>query len=852
VATIALRDYLSGIEELVDQGQTEEALSHCRHVLESHPKHIDTYRLMAKAYLEARRHAEASDIFQRVLSSVPDDFVAHIGMSIVREESGDQDAAIWHMERAFESQPSNRAVQDELRRLYGKREGYAPPKVRLTRGALARMYAHGDLYNQAISELRSALSEDAERPDLQVLMAEMLFRTNRQTDAIDACSKLIEKYPYCLMANRIMAEILVNSDRQIEARPYADRVGELDPYAMHTSGLASPSEVAADSVTVEQLILGSKASGEESLPKAWTGALDMPDGRGRDAKEDLPDWLSIDNFEDGADAPDETQPSETEPTVLGALESLGPKTGSLNPAEATPNEEERKTSDTQPAFISRSPSTALVDDQVPEWLRELRPATSSLNLPSEFHERADDSVAAAPEAGPERPTAPRWTEEFKTAGLDRSQLPAEMEEGAAAESSQPAKAEDESLSWLESLAAESAAKDAAPQKPEREIPPTPSWLAEPETKPTPSASKTDVLAWLDELKTEASTLPVNVEGDTKPQSIESEGSGWEPEIAQTEAEPESSTPSWPVEIPSLENPGATQNTQDERTVPAWLNDLSSEGQQSGGGKTGEISPRQLDEAPDWLSDLRESQPDAAGGEASIEAEAEEETAAQPEESWQPSDDLSKLDWLEEQAPKASRAGSDEFLAESEAETSIVEERSSFETYKPVSDGLSGFELELEEITEAEPEPADSQPITHEAPTYEPEPAAFEPTAFEPAAIETAAFRPEQQEATAEPVVAGARLRTKAAKRSEAHEDAEQRLEQARQALHYNKPEDAATHYGYLLQRRALLDEVVADLSAAVRRSPSDATLWQTLGDAYMRNNQLREALDSYRRAEDLL
>ena len=84
------------------------------------------------------------------------------------------------------------------------------------------------------------------------------------------------------------------------------------------------------------------------------------------------------------------------------------------------------------------------------------------------------------------------------------------------------------------------------------------------------------------------------------------------------------------------------------------------------------------------------------------------------------------------------------------------------------------------------------------------------------------------------------------------ESAESWLEQARQALNFGKLDDAADQYGRLLRRRLLLSEVIADLAAAVRRNPGDATLWQTLGDAYMRNNQLREALDCYTKAEGLL
>ena len=151
---ISLRAYIRDIDNLIETEKLDEAIAHCRHVLQTYPKHLETYRLLGKSYLEAKRYGDAADIFQRVLSAAPDDFVAHIGMAIVREDEGNLDAAIWHMERAFETNPANPAIQQELRRLIGRRDGLEPHKVRLTRGALARMYAHGELYQQAIAELR--------------------------------------------------------------------------------------------------------------------------------------------------------------------------------------------------------------------------------------------------------------------------------------------------------------------------------------------------------------------------------------------------------------------------------------------------------------------------------------------------------------------------------------------------------------------------------------------------------------------------------------------------------------------------------------------------------------------------
>ena len=181
MATVPLRAYINEIETIIEQKQIEEAIAHCRHILQIYPKHIDTYRMLGKAYLESQRYGNAADILQRVLSAVPDDFISHVGMSIIREDEKNLDAAIWHMERAFETQPYNSAIQGELRRLYGLRDGMQPPKVHLTRGALARMYVKGDLYQQAIAELRSAIAEDPQRFDLQVFLGTRLLEMTGKT-----------------------------------------------------------------------------------------------------------------------------------------------------------------------------------------------------------------------------------------------------------------------------------------------------------------------------------------------------------------------------------------------------------------------------------------------------------------------------------------------------------------------------------------------------------------------------------------------------------------------------------------------------------------------------------------------
>jgi len=208
MAKVPLRKYNSEIEALIERGQTDEAIAHCRHILKTFPKHLETYRLLGKAYLESKSHAEATDIFNRVLMAVPDDFVSHVGLSIIADEQKRLDDAIWHMERAFEKQPSNAAIQAELQRLYGRRDGREPTKIRLTRGALAHMYYQGELYTQAVSEVRSVLAEDPSRTDMQSLLALAYFRAGQKVEASETCSQLLSQFPYCLDANRALIEIL--------------------------------------------------------------------------------------------------------------------------------------------------------------------------------------------------------------------------------------------------------------------------------------------------------------------------------------------------------------------------------------------------------------------------------------------------------------------------------------------------------------------------------------------------------------------------------------------------------------------------------------------------------------------
>jgi tetratricopeptide (TPR) repeat protein len=63
---------------------------------------------------------------------------------------------------------------------------------------------------------------------------------------------------------------------------------------------------------------------------------------------------------------------------------------------------------------------------------------------------------------------------------------------------------------------------------------------------------------------------------------------------------------------------------------------------------------------------------------------------------------------------------------------------------------------------------------------------------------------------------------------------------------------ALDQYGRLIRRGRSLEEIIRDLRDALYRYPVEVSIWQALGDAYMRANRLQEALDAYTKAEELL
>jgi hypothetical protein len=76
--------------------------------------------------------------------------------------------------------------------------------------------------------------------------------------------------------------------------------------------------------------------------------------------------------------------------------------------------------------------------------------------------------------------------------------------------------------------------------------------------------------------------------------------------------------------------------------------------------------------------------------------------------------------------------------------------------------------------------------------------------------------------------------------------------EAQQALASGQLDTVVSYYDQVIRTGEKLEDTVHELRDALYRFPVEISLWQLLGDAYMRSNCLQEAIDAYTKAEELI
>ncbi len=788
---VTLTAYADQIRELIHHDRNDEAITLCRHILQFYPKCIDTVRQMAEACLEKHELDAAQDLFRRVLSADPENAVAYIGLASIFEERQLTDEAVWHMERAFELSPAHPEIHKELLRLQTVNSRKARARLKLTPGALARLYAYQGLLAQATQELRAIVAGDPTRLDTRTALAEMLWRTGRIHEAAQVAQDLLGPLPYCLKANLILGTAWKESGLP-ESEAYLQRAQQLDPsnhVAANLLGARSP--LLPSEPTVPRYVAGAPVS----APAAMTTMTPAP--------------FTITE-------PEEPAPSIPEPQVESIFEELPAET----PVIETPTETELDV-ELGPTARPELPITTL-----PPWLRGETTAEDASEMPS-----------VKPDVSEEEAGLPHWINQpSETVGRE----PEEILGPAWRDTLEPPteSATTGTMDWLTSLRHKQIQQESTAEETES--------LAIPDQVETPSqeipAEPETPAIFADESREEKPA-----ESEAIPTELELPAIFAEESREEKLVEPAQATPT-EYELPAIfaeesreEKPVASaQATPTELELPAIF---AEELREEKPVEPAQATPTEFELPAIFADESREEKPvepaQATPTEYELPAifadESREEKPVEPAQATPTEYEFPAIfaDESREEKPAESEA----IPTELELPAIFAEESREEKPVEPAEATQAEFELPAifaAQPTEEKPvEPAEATPIEYELPEI----FAVEPREEKP--VEPVQALPEMAPVTPAPVIVQPKVRAQPKGYSHLILAREHR-----DSSHWN---DALVEYDWVVQHAPrFVNEVIVDVEALVRRAGVPLDAHRVLGDAYTRAGRLSDALERYR------
>ena len=279
-----------------------------------------------------------------------------------------------------------------------------------------------------------------------------------------------------------------------------------------------------------------------------------------------------------------------------------------------------------------------------------------------------------------------------------------------------------------------------------------------------------------------------------------------------------------LDEPEAEKPASTPEAAPMDDMPAWLQGLDQEEEVQPLVAESAVSAKAADEELTWLNPVEEPV-------------ASQEVAPQNENlpSW--------LQGVDEETRSSEVLPQDDLPAWMRDDTGeILAEPIKIEPTRST---------EWHPITEEKSESPAPPPVEEIQPKPEPTVEPIEPTVIKPAPVKRAAPKPATEVKPATPPVP---YREPVTQRGTGMltMPIDPMLGSARNELSRSNIPGALEAYGKLIKKGRFMDEVIFDLREALYRYPVEVSIWQSLGDAYMRANRLQDALDAYTKAEELL
>ena len=204
--SLSISDALHQAQEAMNGGDYSSATATCSRLVGQFPGYVEAYRLLAEAYRELGQPSEAQQAYTAALMRHQRHPSAYSGLGMLAEEQGSADSALAYCQVAWELDPGQQHLRETLSRVAMRR--YASDgEIQFSRAALAQLHASASRLHRAVAEYRAALTALPERVDLQLGLAETLWRLGQDAEATRLATAVLDAFPESAPALVVLADI---------------------------------------------------------------------------------------------------------------------------------------------------------------------------------------------------------------------------------------------------------------------------------------------------------------------------------------------------------------------------------------------------------------------------------------------------------------------------------------------------------------------------------------------------------------------------------------------------------------------------------------------------------------------
>lgn len=116
MSKIEIKEYLEKINLFIEERSLDQAAYHCLYLLRQFPKMVSIYHFLGRIFLETENYKGAFDVYSRLASSNPDNFLNFVTLSFITEKLNLHRQALFFEKIGIYLQPDNTENLNELQR----------------------------------------------------------------------------------------------------------------------------------------------------------------------------------------------------------------------------------------------------------------------------------------------------------------------------------------------------------------------------------------------------------------------------------------------------------------------------------------------------------------------------------------------------------------------------------------------------------------------------------------------------------------------------------------------------------------------------------------------------------------